>query len=112
VIGAFYSTRLNELIPKYVGAEQMATLPNPDALRGRPQVIQELPEPVKSDVIRAFSEAITGAIWVAVPVLLVAFVVFCMIPRIPLRTGFDDEASAPADADAAPLPAPSAEPVL
>jgi MFS family permease len=106
VIGAFYSTRLNDLIPKYVGAEQMATLPNPDALRGRPQVIQDLPEPVRSGVIRAFSESITGAIWVAVPVLIVAFVVFCTIPRIPLRTGFDDEAVGAADAAE-----PSAEPV-
>jgi EmrB/QacA subfamily drug resistance transporter len=90
VIGAFYSTRLNELIPKYVGEDATASLPDPSALRGRPEVIRNLPEPVQSGVIRAFAEAITSAIWVTVPVLLIAFVVFCLIPRIPLRTGFDD----------------------
>jgi EmrB/QacA subfamily drug resistance transporter len=90
VIGAFYASELNDLIPRYVGAEQMATVPDTSALRGQPEVIQELPEPVKSDVIRAFADSITHAIWVSVPVLLVAFVIFCLIPRIPLRAGFDD----------------------
>jgi EmrB/QacA subfamily drug resistance transporter len=85
VIGAFYASRLNDLIPRYVGADAASTLPDPSALRGRPSVIHELPQPTQSHVIDAFADSITHAIWVAVPVLLVAFVIFCMIPRIPLR---------------------------
>jgi MFS family permease len=85
VIGAFYASRLNDLIPRYVGAEAAATLPDPSALRGRPSVIHELPQPIQSHVIDAFADSITHAIWVAVPVLVVAFLIFCMIPRIPLR---------------------------
>ena len=85
VIGAVYSTRLNELIPRYVGEDAMATLPDPSALRGQPSTIQDLPEPVRNHVIDTFADAITYAMWVAVPVLLVAFVVFLTVPRIPLR---------------------------
>jgi EmrB/QacA subfamily drug resistance transporter len=93
VIGAFYASRLNELIPRYVGAEAAATLPDPSALRGQPSVIHELPEPTQHHVISAFADAITHSIWVAVPVLIVAFAVFCMIPRIPLRQTHDLESS-------------------
>jgi EmrB/QacA subfamily drug resistance transporter len=94
VLGAVYSTRLNELIPRYVGDDAMATLPDPSALRGQPSTIQDLPEPVRNHVIDAFADAITYAMWVAVPVLLVAFVVFLTVPRIPLRDRH--EADAPA----------------
>jgi EmrB/QacA subfamily drug resistance transporter len=90
VIGAVYASRLNDLIPRYVGPEAMASIPDTSALRGRPEAIQELPPPVKEGVVRAFAESITHAVLYAVPVLVVAFVVFCMIPKIPLRTTFDE----------------------
>jgi EmrB/QacA subfamily drug resistance transporter len=86
VLGAFYASRLNTLIPRYVGEDAMASLPDPSALRGQPSTIRELPEPVQTNVINAFADSITFAMWIAVPVLIVTAIVFAMIPSIPLRT--------------------------
>jgi hypothetical protein len=47
---------------------------------------------VRTNVIEAFSDAITYAMWIAVPVLFVAVVVFCTVPRIPLRDRHETEA--------------------
>lgn len=95
VLGAIYSSRLNELIPRYVGEEAMAQLPDPEALRGQPTTIHELPEPVRSNVIDAFADTITYAMWVGVPMLLIAAAAFALIPRIPLRDRHEDDASVP-----------------
>lgn len=89
VIGAVFQNRLNVLIPRYVGAEAMATLPDPQSLRGKPSVIHALPEPIQGQVIRAFADAITISVRCAIPVLVVALIVFAMIPKIPLRDTFD-----------------------
>jgi EmrB/QacA subfamily drug resistance transporter len=90
VLGAFYANRLNTLIPRYVGEDAISTLPDPSALRGQPSVIRDLPEPVQTNVIHAFVDSITHALWVAVPVLVCTTIVFSMIPRIPLRTTHDE----------------------
>ena len=89
VIGAVFQNRLNVLIPRYVGAEAMATLPDPQSLRGKPSVIHALPEPIQGQVIRAFADAISISVRCAIPVLIVALIVFAMIPKIPLRDTFD-----------------------
>jgi hypothetical protein len=90
VIGAVYANRVDVLIPRYVGAAEMASIPDTSALQGRPSVIRGLAEPVRSQVIHAFADAITIAVRFAIPSLLIAFVVFCFIPRVPLRDTFDD----------------------
>ena len=89
VIGAVFQNRLNTLIPRYVGAEAISQLPDPEALRGTPSVIRALPEPIQSQVIRAFADAITIAIRCTIPVLVIAFIVFALNPKIPLRDSFD-----------------------
>ena len=88
-IGAVFQNRLNTLIPRYVGADAMASLPNTAALRGKPSVIHALPEPIQSEVVRAFADSITVAIRCTIPVLVIAFIVFVLIPKIPLRDTFD-----------------------
>jgi len=88
-IGAVFQNRLNSLIPRYVGAEGMASVPDVGALRGKPSVIHALPEPIQSQVVRAFADAITISIRVAIPVLLIAIVAFALIPNLPLRDRFD-----------------------
>lgn len=95
IIGAVYANRVQTLIPRYVGAEEMARVPDVKALQGRPVVIRALAEPVRSQVIHAFADAITIAIRFAIPSLVVAFVVFCFIPKVPLRDHFDDAPHAP-----------------
>ncbi|HEV8299044.1 MAG TPA: MFS transporter, partial [Acidimicrobiales bacterium] len=89
VLGAVYASQLNHLIPKYVGPELMASVPDPSALRGRPSVIHDLPPDVQAPVIHAFADAITHAMRVSIPILLVALVAFAFIPRVPLRDRHD-----------------------
>jgi MFS family permease len=89
VIGAVYAHRVDVLIPRYVGQENIDRLPDTAALRGRPSTIRALPEPVRSGVRRAFADAVTGATRVVVPVLVVTLVVFAFIPKVPLRRTFE-----------------------
>jgi EmrB/QacA subfamily drug resistance transporter len=96
-IGAVFQNRLNTYIPRYVGEEGMAALPDPDALRGKPSVIHALPQPVQDQVVRAFADAITVSIRVAIPVLVIAVVVFALIPNIPLRDRFDTSHATPSE---------------
>jgi hypothetical protein len=88
-LGAVYSNRVETLIPRYVGPDALATVPDVDALQGRPRVIRALDEPIRSQVIRAFSDSITTAVRWAIPAVLVGFVVFVFLPNIPLRSRFD-----------------------
>jgi EmrB/QacA subfamily drug resistance transporter len=89
ILGAVYSSQLNHLVPQYVGPELLATVPDPSALRGRPEVIHELPPDVREPVIHAFADSITHAMRVSIPILIVGLVVFTFIPRVPLRTRHD-----------------------
>lgn len=93
-IGAIFQNRLNTLIPRYVGEEAMRTIPDPTSLQGKPSAIHALPEPIQGQVIRAFADSITIAVRYTLPVLIIAFVVFVMIPKIPLRDSFDDSHAA------------------
>jgi EmrB/QacA subfamily drug resistance transporter len=88
-LGAIYSNRVETLIPRYVGPDALAAVPDVDALQGRPKVIRALDEPIRSQVIRAFSDSITTAVRWAIPTILVGFVVFLFLPNVPLRSRFE-----------------------
>jgi EmrB/QacA subfamily drug resistance transporter len=105
VLGSVYAAQLNTLIPRYVGPDAVATLPDPEALRGQPSVIRQLPEPVQSEVLHAFADAITHSMRCAIPVLLFAVAAFALIPKKPLRDRHDT-APAPPVARAPIAPAP------
>ena len=91
VIGAVYAHRVDLLIPRYVGQDNIDRLPDTAALRGRPSTIRGLPEPVRSGVRRAFADAVTGATRVVIPVLVVTLIVFSVIPKVPLKRNFDPQ---------------------
>jgi MFS family permease len=84
VLGAVYRNRLDVLIPRYVGADTVNAI-GLDRLEGRPAEIQALAEPVRSQTLRAFADSMTTTFTWAIPVLVVAVVVFVMVPVIPLR---------------------------
>ena len=88
-LGAIYSSRVDTLIPRYVGAAELANVPDVNALQGRPKVIRALDEPVRSQVIHAFSDSITTAVRWAIPSIMVGFVVFMFLPNVPLRSRFE-----------------------
>lgn len=84
ILGAVYRNRLDVLIPRYVGAETVNSI-GLDRLEGRPAEIRALTEPVRSQTLRAFADSMTTTFTWALPVLLIALVVFVMVPVIPLR---------------------------
>jgi hypothetical protein len=96
-LGAIYSSRVETLIPRYVGPDALGTVPDVDALQGRPTVIRALDEPVRSQVIRAFSDSITTAVRWAIPAIVIGFVVFLFLPNMPLRSRFEPHAGASPD---------------
>lgn len=51
------------------------------------QAIQALPEPQKTEVLTAYTNAITDVFLLAIPVIVVALVVVCFLKEIPLRGG-------------------------
>jgi predicted MFS family arabinose efflux permease len=96
-LGAIYSSRVETLIPRYVGPDALGAIPDVDALQGRPTVIRALDEPVRSQVIHAFSDSITTAVRWAIPAILIGFIVFLFLPNVPLRSRFEPQAGASPD---------------
>ncbi len=83
-LGAIYRNRLDVLIPRYVGDDNVAAI-GLGRLEGRPSDIQALAEPVRSQTLRAYADAMTTTFAWAIPVLAVALVIFITVPVIPLR---------------------------
>ena len=102
-LGAIYSNRVETLIPRYVGPDAIAAVPDVDALQGRPKVIRALDEPIRSQVINAFSDSITTAVRWAIPTVLVGFVVFLFLPNVPLRSRFETAPAAKPAVEVEPL---------
>jgi len=84
VLGAVYRNRLDVLIPRYVGSATVNAI-GLSRLEGRPAAIRALAEPVRSQTIRGFADSITSTFSWAIPVVIVALVVFVTVPVIPLR---------------------------
>jgi predicted MFS family arabinose efflux permease len=67
------------------------------------QAIQQLPEPVRSNVLEAFSRALDDVFLAGVPFMLVAFVVALFLKDVPLRGGQPGTAEdAPSEAMSVP----------
>src|SRR4029079_4625789 len=62
--------------------------------------IQELPEPIKSSVLVAFTRALDDVFLFGVPIVAVALVVALFLKEVPLRTGARRPAGEPATAEA------------
>ncbi len=92
VLGAVYRNRLDVLIPRYVGADDVAAI-GLDRLEGRPETIRALAEPVRSDTIRAYADAMTTTFAWAIPAVALAIVIFATVPVIPLRDDQDHSSS-------------------
>lgn len=54
-------------------------------LTGSPELIGQLPPAIRGEVVEAFSHAITTAFTVAIPFLLLAFLLVIFLPELPLR---------------------------
>jgi EmrB/QacA subfamily drug resistance transporter len=102
VFGAILSSQLTSNIAKLVPGSATQNI-STDQLTGSPQVIHHLPDAVRLPLIEAFVDSLHTVFLLAVPVVIVAFVVSWLIPELPLRSG-KQHGAAPEDAeDVAPV---------
>ncbi|HEX5167406.1 MAG TPA: MDR family MFS transporter [Thermomicrobiales bacterium] len=65
------------------------------------QAMRALPEPLRTDVLIAYTHAITDIFLMAIPVIVVALIVVCFLKEIPLRThNYLSSRHEPSDANA------------
>jgi len=84
VLGAVLTSQLDSQLSVNLG--RAAQRIDPALLRGSPEQIQALPKAVESGVIESFANALSSVFLAAVPIALVALVIVCFLPELPLRT--------------------------
>lgn len=87
IFGAILNSRLATHLADLAVKEgfDMATLPA--EATGNIQAMQHLPEPAKSLVLGAYTDAITDLFLYAIPFVVVALLISFLLKEIPLRTG-------------------------
>ena len=83
-LGAILSTRLTVELTAHLG--RLARGIDPALLRGSPDQIATLSPRVQAGVVDAFAGALSTVFLAGVPIAIVAFVIVCFLPELPLRT--------------------------
>jgi hypothetical protein len=98
--GAVLSSRLAVHLAEQVGAAPAGAGVDANDVRA----VQALPEPVRTEVLTAFSRALDDVFLVGVPFMVVAFVVALFLQEVPLRSGpaRPDDPAAPVEAISTP----------
>lgn len=86
IFGAVLTNRLNYYLPKYVPAEDLASI-DTSALRGSPEMMRELPANINTGVIEAFAHSIDSIFLAAAPLAVLCFFLALALPELPLRGG-------------------------
>jgi len=84
MFGAVLSTTLASNLTRLVPASALAGVPI-DQLARSPVLIAQLPPETHAGVVQAFSDSITLGFLVAVPIVVVAFILVLWMPELPLR---------------------------
>jgi hypothetical protein len=108
IFGAILANRLAVHLIEQLGPAALAAQGNGAINVNNLQAIQALPEPVKTSVLTAFTQALDDVFLVGVPVVTLAFVVALFLKELPLRTMQRQSSDAPAAAESAPAEALSA----
>jgi EmrB/QacA subfamily drug resistance transporter len=86
LFGGIFARVLNRELQDRVSDAQLATLPDPSALRGSPEQIDAITDPaLRHEVLESFTHAITTTFHYAAPICLAAFVIMLFLPELPLR---------------------------
>ena len=83
MFGAILTSRLAVYLADEVGSSAMT---GGEINTNDIQAIHALPEPVKTEVLTAYTHAITDIFLLAIPVIVIALIVVCFLKEIPLRT--------------------------
>ena len=86
VFGAILANRLALHLTEQLGPAAVAAQDNGAININNLQAIQALPEPIKTSVLTAFTQALDDVFLVGVPVVALAFVVALFLKEVPLRT--------------------------
>lgn len=84
ISGAIVNNRLDYWIPRKVDQQALNGI-DPALLTSSPERLRELPEPVLNGVVESFTNAVTTAWLVAVPICFGAFVLTWFLREQPLR---------------------------
>lgn len=85
--GAIYASRLDTLLDERVTADQLAELPDPSVLLGRPQQIRSIDDPaLLQTVLESFSDAVRTCYVIGLPIAAAGFILTWFVRQIPLRT--------------------------
>lgn len=92
IFGAVLNTRLATYLEEALGGVQMPTgSSNPELAANNIQAMQSLEEPIRGIVLGAYTNALTDLFLLAVPFVVLAFVIALFLKEIPLRSGASTE---------------------
>ncbi|HYI26079.1 MAG TPA: MFS transporter, partial [Thermomicrobiales bacterium] len=85
LFGAIMNARLGQYLADALG-DQLTAMSGGEINTNNVQSIQDLPEPIKTEVLSAYTHAITDIYLLSIPIIVVALVVVLFLKEIPLRT--------------------------
>ena len=100
--------RLAFHLTEQLGAAEVAAQSSGSINTNNLQAIHALPEPIKTSVLTAFTQALDDVFLVGVPVVTLALVVALFLKELPLRTMRRQSADIAAPGESAPAEALSA----
>jgi len=86
LLGAILNTRLSHYLEKVFTTDAPGMSMSAEGGANNVSAIQALPEPLKTDVLVAYTHAITDVFFYAIPIMVLALVVVCFFKEIPLRS--------------------------
>ncbi len=93
LFGAIMNSRLTTYLSEELGG-QVGAMSGGEINTNNVQAIQALPEPVRTEVLTAYTHAITDIYLYSIPIIVVALVVVLFFKEIPLRTRAAEVANA------------------
>ena len=87
MFGAILTSRLGVYLTDELGSAGGGATAGGEINTNNVQAIQALPEPIKTDVLTAYTHAITDVFMLAIPVIVLALVVVFFLKEIPLKSG-------------------------
>ncbi|MBQ0924530.1 MDR family MFS transporter [Saccharopolyspora endophytica] len=85
VFGTIFSTRLAENLTEiFAGAGASAQQAEQSAVSLSPNMLQQLPEPVRDAIVAAYADALAPVFWYLVPFMVIAFLLSLLLKQIPL----------------------------
>lgn len=85
LFGAIMNLRLTSYLAEELGS-QVGAMSGGEINTNNVQAIQTLPEPIRTEVLSAYTHAITDIYLYSIPIIVVALVVVLFFKEIPLRT--------------------------